>query len=213
MNLYQYHHCPYCIRVDMVANYKNVEHQKVYLLNDDEKSCFDLVDAKVVPIMQFDDGSVMKESLDIVTKLDELGDRNKVITAKDQWDNYEQIFAYIKPSMRILTYPRTILIGLPEFETQSARDYFEGKKEKMIGMSFEQATMESAQHIEVVNPILEQLPTLPINSDLCLDDVLLFPILRNLSMVKGINFNQQTLQYMQHIATLTSSELYFSRAL
>jgi glutaredoxin 2 len=197
----------------MVANYKNVEHQKVYLLNDDEKSCFDLVNAKVVPIMQFDDGTVMKESLDIVTKLDELGDKNKVITAKDQWDSYEQIFAKIKPAMRALTYPRTILIGLPEFETQSARDYFENKKEKMIGMSFEQATMESAQHIEVVNPILEQLPVLPINSDLCLDDVLLFPILRNLSMVKGMKFNQQTLSYMQHIAKLTSSELYFSKAL
>ncbi|MGJ8682876.1 glutathione S-transferase N-terminal domain-containing protein, partial [Paraglaciecola sp.] len=117
MNLYQYDHCPYCVRADMVANYKNVSHEKVYLLNDDEKSCYDLIDAKVCPILQFDDGSCMKESLDIVAKLDELGDKDKVISAKKDADKLEQIFAQIKPAIRILTYPRTILIGLPEFET------------------------------------------------------------------------------------------------
>jgi glutaredoxin 2 len=197
----------------MVANYKNIEHQKVYLLNDDEKSCFDLVDAKVVPIMQFDDGTVMKESLDIVAKLDKLGDKNKVITVKDQWDNYEQVFAKIKVSTRILTYPRTILIGLPEFETQPARDYFQTKKEVTIHMTFEQAMLYSIQHLNIVNATLVNLSVPTQANSLCMDDILLFPILRNLSMVKGIIFNQQTLSYMQHIATLTGSELYFSRAL
>ncbi|MCF2947384.1 glutaredoxin 2 [Paraglaciecola aquimarina] len=213
MKLYQYHHCPYCIRADMVANYKNVPHEKVYLLNDDEQSCFDLIGAKVCPILQFDDGTAMKESLDIVAKLDALGDKAKVISALEDGDKFEQLFVKIKPSMRILTYPRTILIGLPEFETQSARDYFEGKKEKMIDMSFEQATMQSAQHIGIVNAVLAQLPELPINADLGMDDILLFPTLRNLSMVKGLNFKPQTLDYMQHIAKLTNSELYLAQAL
>ncbi|WP_158972568.1 glutaredoxin 2 [Paraglaciecola sp. L3A3] len=213
MKLFQYHHCPYCVRADMVANYKNVSHEKVYLLNDDEQSCYDLIDAKVVPILQFDDGSVMKESLDIVLKLNELGDKSKVITAKNKWHEYEQLFADVKPSTRILTYPRTILIGLPEFATQSAKDYFQAKKEAMIDMPFEQAIIESAQHIELVNGLLAKLPELAINETLAMDDVLLFPMLRNLSMVKGLRFQQQTLLYMQHIATLTQSELYFSKAL
>ena len=130
MKLYQYDHCPYCVRADMVANYKNIPHQKIYLLNDDEKSCYDLVDAKVCPILQFDDGSAMKESLDIVAKLDELGDSDKLLTSAINSEQYEALFAPIKPSMRILTYPRTILIGLPEFETQSARDYFQNKNRK-----------------------------------------------------------------------------------
>ena len=213
MKLFQYHHCPYCVRVDMVANYKQVEHQKVYLLNDDEKSCYDLIDAKIVPILQFDDGTVMKESLDLVAKLDEIGDKNKIISPKNQWDVYEQIFAQIKVSTRILTYPRTILIGLPEFETLSARDYFEAKKEKTIHMTFEQAMLYSVQHLNIVNPILAKLSVPSESSSLCMDDILLFPILRNLSMVKGLTFNQETLNYMQNIAELTNSELYFNKAL
>ncbi|MDU0353432.1 glutaredoxin 2 [Paraglaciecola aquimarina] len=213
MKLYQYHHCPYCVRTDMVANYKNVTHEKIYLLNDDEQSCFDLVNAKVCPILQFDDGTAIKESLDIVAKLDELGDSDKVITNKNKGDVYEQLFAEIKPSTRILTYPRTIMIGLPEFATQSAKDYFQGKKETMIGMTFDKAMAASPEHINIVDPILALLPELPIQDTLGIDDILLFPILRNLSMVKGLTFKQQTLDYMQHIAKLTNSELYFSRAL
>ena len=33
VTLYQYLHCPYCVRADMVANYLNIEHKKVFLHN------------------------------------------------------------------------------------------------------------------------------------------------------------------------------------
>lgn len=213
MKLYQYDHCPYCVRADMVANYKNVAHEKVYLLNDDEKSCFELVDAKVCPILQFDDGSAMKESLDIVAKLDELGDSFKLVAPAVCSEQYDALFAQIKPSMRILTYPRTILIGLPEFETQSAREYFKHKKQKMIDMSFDQATDISDQHLAIVNPVLAHLTVPALAQNLCMDDIILFPTLRNLSMVKGVIFNESTLKYMRHIAKLTQSELYFDKAI
>lgn len=213
MKLYQYHHCPYCVRADMVANYKNVAHQKVYLANDDEKSCYDLVDAKVCPILQFEDGSAIKESLDIVAKLDDLGDKTQVITSVNKASDYEMLFAPIKPSIRILTYPRSILIGLPEFATQAGCDYFQHKKEAMIGMSFEQAMTETEQHLVVVNQMLAAFPVIAINTALCMDDVILFPMLRNLSMVKGIVFPKQTLEYMQHIVELTNSECYLNRAI
>ncbi|MDP5040040.1 MAG: glutaredoxin 2, partial [Paraglaciecola sp.] len=164
MKLYQYHHCPYCVRADMVANYKNVQHEKVYLLNDDEQSCYDLVNAKMVPILQLDNGTAMGESLDIVAKLDEVGDASKVIAPKATGDEIDAMFAAIKTSTRILTYPRTILIGLPEFATQSACDYFQAKKEKMIEMSFAQAMMMSEKHIEIVNQVLATLPSFSINA-------------------------------------------------
>ncbi len=197
----------------MVANYKNVPHEKVYLLNDDEKSCFDLVDAKVVPILQFDDGSAMKESLDIVSKLDQLGDSEKVLSASVKSGEYEAVFADIKGAMRIVTYPRTIAIGLPEFTTQAARDYFQNKKQKMIGMSFVQASEQTEQHLPAINQVLATLSVPPLSDVLSMDDVVLFPILRNLSMVKGIVFNTDTLEYMQHVAKITESELYFDKAI
>lgn len=197
----------------MVANYKNVQHEKVYLLNDDEQSCYDLVNAKMVPILQLDNGTAMGESLDIVAKLDEVGDTSKVIAPKATGDEIDAMFAAIKTSTRILTYPRTILIGLPEFATQSACDYFQAKKEKMIEMSFAQAMMMSEKHIEIVNQVLATLPSFSINAVLSMDDILTFPILRNLSMVKGVVFTANTLSYIQHIAALTRSETYFAKAI
>jgi glutaredoxin 2 len=213
MTLFQYHHCPYCVRADMVANYKNVEHNKVYLLNDDEQSCYELVNAKVVPILQFNDGSAMAESLDIVSKLDELGDSSKMLSPKVVADEIEAILATIKTSTRILTYPRSIKIGLPEFITQSACDYFQIKKEKMIEMSFSQALQQSDKHIKQVNEVLAQLPSLPITHRLSVDDVLIYPALRNLTMVKGLVFPTAIKTYLKHIAILTATELYFSKAI
>jgi glutaredoxin 2 len=213
MQLYQYHHCPYCVRVDMVANYKNLQHKKVYLLNDDEQTCFDLLNAKMVPILQFADGSAIGESLDIVAKLDEQGDYNKIITPKVLSDDIDTLFAAVKSSTRILTYPRTIRLGLPEFATQSAKDYFQAKKEKMIDMSFDMAMEISARHLAIVNSVLTKIPALPISQTLSMDDVLVYPNLRNLSMVKGLVFPAAIKHYMEHIAALTMTELYFAKAI
>jgi glutaredoxin 2 len=213
MQLYQYHHCPYCVRVDMVANYKNLQHKKVYLLNDDEQTCFDLLNAKMVPILQFAEGSAIGESLDIVAKLDEQGDNNKIITPKVLSDDIDTLFAAVKSSTRILTYPRTIRLGLPEFATQSAKDYFQAKKEKMIDMSFDMAMEISARHLAIVNSVLTKIPALPISQTLSMDDVLVYPNLRNLSMVKGLVFPAAIKHYMEHIAALTKTELYFAKAI
>jgi len=213
MQLYQYHHCPYCVRVDMVANYKNLQHKKVYLLNDDEQTCFDLLNAKMVPILQFADGSAIGESLDIVAKLDEQGDNNKIITPKVLSDDIDTLFAAVKSSTRILTYPRSIRLGLPEFATQSAKDYFQAKKEKMIDMSFDMAMEISARHLAIVNSVLTKIPALPISQTLSMDDVLVYPNLRNLSMVKGLVFPAAIKHYMEHIAALTMTELYFAKAI
>ncbi|ENA36453.1 MULTISPECIES: hypothetical protein [Pseudomonas] len=46
MKLSPYDHCPFCVRADMVANYKQVEREKIYLSNDDEATCFELIGAK-----------------------------------------------------------------------------------------------------------------------------------------------------------------------
>jgi glutaredoxin 2 len=213
IKLYQYHHCPYCVRADMVANYKNVAHEKVYLLNDDEQSCYDLVNAKMVPIVQLDDGTAFGESLDIVAKFAQLGDSGQVITAGTGTAKIDELLAIVKNSIRSLTYPRVIMLGLPEYATQSACDYFRTKKEKMIEKTFEQAMAESEHHSVAVNKILARLPVLPISNTLSMDDILVFPALRNLTMVKSLIFPQELKKYIEHIAELTNTQNYFAKAL
>ena len=213
ITLYQYHHCPYCVRADMVANYKNIAHKKVYLLNDDEQSCYDLINAKMVPIVQFDDGEAFGESLDIVARFAQLGDSSKPLTAGTDNTQTDELLNTVKDAVRCLTYPRFIMIDLPEFATQSACDYFRTKKESMLGKSFAQAMAESEQHIVSVNKVLASLPVLPIGPTLSMDDVLAFPALRNLTIVKGLVFPEKLKAYILHIAQLTGIDTYFAKAL
>jgi glutaredoxin 2 len=49
--IYLYDHCPFCVRATMVAAYKQVPFERVVLLNDDEKTCHDLIGKKMVPIL------------------------------------------------------------------------------------------------------------------------------------------------------------------
>lgn len=64
MKLSPHDHCLFCIHADMVAHYKQVEREKIYLSTDDEATCFELIGAKKVPIFQLNDDSRMGESLD-----------------------------------------------------------------------------------------------------------------------------------------------------
>lgn len=214
--LYQYLHCPFCVRADMVANFTGVEHKKVFLLNDDDKTCHDLIGAKMVPIMQFEDGSAMGESLDIVEKILSLAPADKQLAAKLQADQVSAIIADANGAINQLLFPRNVMISQPEFETASARQYFQNKKEKMIGMSFDEAFAQSAEAIEQVNTMLAALPVLTLpsqrNQQLSWDDVFIFPVLRNLTMVKGLAWPPAVEEYVTEVAQLTQTHLFTEQA-
>lgn len=216
MKLYLYDHCPFCVRAEMVANYKEVPVEKVYLLNDDEASCFTLIGAKLVPILQFDDGRAMGESLDIARKLDELGTPQRPIRSHGDYLAIQEHMNQVRLAIWCLLFPRNIALDLPEFATQAARDYFQGKKEQIIQRPFTQALAETAEHQGAVERMLATLPPLDLPSchgdTLGWDDVLLYPGLRNLSMVKGLDFPPAVRAYVEQVAALTSTHTYFDQA-
>ncbi|WP_221801770.1 glutaredoxin 2 [Oceanobacter mangrovi] len=219
MKLYQYNHCPYCVRADMVANYKQLEHEKVFLLNDDEQSCFDLIGAKMVPILEFDDGTAMGESLDICQRLDQLGNPQQVILPYQQ-AQLEAAQALISASMmdiHHLLFPRNIMLGLPEFVTQDACDYYRRKKELIIGKSFEAAIANSAEYQQRVEAMLQQLPELTRpsenNGQIGWNDVMLFPTLRNLSMVAGLSYPAAIRTYLEEVSAATGLACLFDFAI
>lgn len=216
MKLYLYDHCPFCVRAEMVAHYKQVPVEQVYLLNDDEASCFALIGAKQVPILQFDDGRAMGESLDIARKLDELGNPAQVIRPHGDYLAIQEHMNQVRLVNWCLLFPRDIALGLPEFATQSARDYFQAKKEQIIQRPFAQAREETAEHRAVIEGMLASLPPLDLPSahgnTLGWDDVLLYPGLRNLSMVKGLAFPPAVRAYVEEVARITATQTYFERA-
>lgn len=217
MKLYLYDHCPFCVRAEMVAHYKQVPVEQVYLLNDDEATCIELIGAKQVPILQFDDGRAMGESLDIARKLDELGNPQRLIRPHGDYLPIQEHINQVRLASWCLIFPRDIALGLPEFATQAARDYFQAKKEQIIQRPFAQALAETSEHKAVVEAMLTSLPPLDLPSThgdtLSWDDVLLYPGLRNLSMVEGLAFPPAVRVYVEEVARLTETATYFSRAI
>lgn len=218
MRLYIYHHCPFCLRTVMVANYKKLTYETVFMLNDDEETCYRLINARQVPILERDDGSALAESLDIAQQLDQLGDSAQFIRpASQQTVPYSDAFSRVSQHINALLYPRCLALGLPEFMSPEASQYFRHKKEQVLGKSFAQAMADSAAHIAALEQMLAQLPApsrpSEHNHTLSWDDLLIYPTLRNLTMVAGLNFPAAINDYLHEVSELTATQLYREQAL
>ena len=166
----------------------------------------------MVPILQPENGSAMGESLDIVDKILSLAPADKQLQPAKQAESVTTLLSEYSSDMNGLLFPRNILIDQPEFATASARDYFQAKKEKVIAMTFTEAMSKTEHYIGRVNDMLSKLPPLKASSNLGMDDVLIFPFLRNLTMVKGLEWPQPLKQYVDDIAALTDIHLYWQQA-
>lgn len=49
--LYNYDHCPFCVRVRLALGLKNIKHNLVFMANDDVHTPSSLVGKKIAPIM------------------------------------------------------------------------------------------------------------------------------------------------------------------
>lgn len=214
MKLYVYDHCPFCVRPRMIFGLKNLAVDLVTLLNDDEDTPIGLVGKKVVPILVKDDGSAMPESLDIVKYIDEnYGEKllsEEIRPEINEW--IKQVGSYY---YRLL-HPRVIQLGLAEYATQSAVDYFVKKKTESIG-DFSQNLAKSAEYLAKLMQDLTTLESLIVskesaNGRLSLEDILLFPMLRNLTCVKDLSFPPKVKAYVEKMAELSKIDLYTDRA-
>ena len=69
--LYHYVHCPFCIRIRLALGYLGLSYHSTVLPYDDEqRSGWALAGKKMLPILEFPDGTIMAESLDIISHLD-----------------------------------------------------------------------------------------------------------------------------------------------
>ena len=214
MKLYQYDHCPFCVRADMVAGWRQVPHEKVYLLNDDEAAHIALVGAKQVPILQFDDGSAMVESLEIVAELDAVDTGADRLDPWDEVAPQRQALNAVGQAVNCLLFPRSVAIGLPEFATPGAIAYFTERKQAIIGMSFAEAMAGTGRWQAEVEAALAAMPPVdPPGDRLRMGDVLLYPSLRNLTMVRGLAFPGWMRGYIDRVTALCATQTYDDRAI
>ncbi|TDS88278.1 glutaredoxin 2 [Rahnella sp. BIGb0236] len=209
MRLYVYEHCPFCVKARMIFGLKNIPVEIKVLLNDDEKTPVSMVGKKMVPILQKEDGGFMPESMDIVHYIDKsdgkpllTGPLNAPVAA---W--LRQVSEY---TGRLLL-PRFATAPLEEFSTPEARKYFSDKKQAASG-SFAEHLQHSEGLVKKISQDLRALDKLivepnAVNGELSEDDINLWPLLRSLSIVQGIDWPSRVQAYRDNMAKQTQVNL------
>lgn len=204
-----YEHCPFCVRPRFVLGHKNVKHELVWLMNDDEKTPKALVGKKMVPIFQPDGagGKSILESLDICDLVDSderFGKPGLFRTSSSS--SREDLSAWLRecqPDMWKLILVRIARAPLPEFAFQDARDAFVRNHPINDPASYEIAFARSPEYIASLNQRLRKLapmiysPAHCTEGGLSTDDIKLFAQLRTLTLVKGIEFPTPIQEYLQ----------------
>jgi len=216
MILYIYDHCPYCVKARMIFGFKNQAVELKTFLNDDETTPIAMIGVKMVPILEYEAGKFMPESMDIVDFIDKKYSPSLVKPSEDSkllnWINQNHSLNYK------LAMPRWVQAPLEEFQSSSAKNYFEKKKTAYIG-SFTENLKESPALISQMEKELKNLESsLDSNSSfyqekLSFNDFHLFPFLRSLSVVKGLSFPPKTKKYMENLSKLSQIPLHFDIAL
>ena len=214
MKLYIYDHCPFCVRARMIFGIQQIPVEQIILANDDEATPVRLIGAKQVPILQKPDGSYMGESLDIVRHINAQAERpiSEAIRPEIQaWA--DKVGAYYNQ----LLFPRSIQLGLPEFATPSAVVYFIRKKEAQIGTGIAQMLDKTPELLAQIHDDLQtlasQIHANALNgSEISMEDIIIFPMLRNLSMVRDIQFPPIVQDYIANMAARSQINTYFDRA-
>ncbi|UYU33282.1 glutaredoxin 2 [Siccibacter colletis] len=215
MKLYIYEHCPFCVKARMIFGLKNIPVELVVLLNDDEATPTRMIGQKMAPILQKDDSRYLPESMDIVHYVDNL-DHQPLLTGKRN-PAIEEWLRKVNGYVNRLLLPRIAQAPFDEFSTPEARAYFVNKKEAAIG-SFEDHLAHSAGLIKNISDDLRSLDKLiqqpnAVNGELSEDDIHLFPILRNLTLVAGVDFPTRVADYRDNMAKQTQVNLLSSVAI
>lgn len=215
MKLYIYDHCPFCLKARMIFGLKNIPIELKVLLNDDEATPTKMIGKKMAPILQKDDSRYLPESMDIVHYVDKL-DSEPLITGSTNAAISEWL-RHVQSYVQQLTIPRIAKAPFDEFATPEARAYFTKKKEAMIG-SFADLLTHSPGLIKKISDDLRKLDKLivqpnAVNGELSEDDIHLFPLLRNLTLVAGIEWPSRVAAYRDNMAKQTQINLLSSHAI
>lgn len=152
----------------------------------------------MLPIMQFNDGSILNESLDIIKKLDE---RNRLNI--DSWAKDHELNRWLEEvSKPLFKLVMPYLIFLPEFDKES-RIYFQKKKEIKRG-PFSLLVRERKKYENDVHQFLDTLPKSvslsPKNTEnISMADLMVASHLWTLYQVPEFQFTPEIHTYLQSI--------------
>ena len=212
MKLYQYDHCPFCIRVRMLLGRYRPDCEIITLAYDDDETPRALIGKKMLPILIKDDGTAMAESLDIIAYLQTLDNIPKL----DPTPLPAGINIAMKPlgdQLGLLIKPRVIHLPINDFGRPSAIRYYENKLIRQKGLNFNDCIEQTPSLIAAVEPVLnrvaEQLGSQHfVYQNLSMADIILFPRLRNLSIISALTMPEALNDYLTYQAQQAAVALF-----
>ncbi|CAN8063260.1 unnamed protein product [Agarophyton chilense] len=216
--LFVYDHCPFCVRVRHVLGLKNIKHNLVWLANDDVSTPTALVGRKVVPIFQPDgpSGPAYPESLDICAAVDtdsRFGDSALLKPASQRTDITRWMEEFAMP-LRRLTRVRFARAPLPEFVFRDAREAYVRNHPLQDPTSYDDNLEKSPEYIAHIQSSIQRLGDM-IHSPYCCspqglsyDDIVLFPRLRSMTIIKGLLLPPKIRDYLEYHSTVAEIPLY-----
>lgn len=216
MKLYVYEYCPFCIKARMIFPLKGLPFDMDVLLDDDIRTPTQLIGRKLLPILEKEDGSHMGESMDIVRYVDALPDTAAVITGKRRRE-IAQWCSAIEYTVYQLSMCRWSEMPVHEFSTPSAKAFYIRGKEAWVG-PFEPLLRQTPELLNDVHRALAELEPLiesdnAVNGELSLDDFNVFPLLHQLSVVKGVQYPAKVDAYRRTMAERCHISLYNEHAI
>lgn len=211
MKLYVYDHCPFCAKARMIFGLKSVPLELSFVLEDDVETPTSLVGRKTTPILQKADGSHMAESMEIVHYIDSQHGEPIVTPAGDNSPIGVWHDAAWRPVLE-LSIPRLANADFPEFGTPEAREAFKTRQTKNFG-NFDELIARTPQLVQDIERQLADLDTLLAGREhVDTDDFVLYPSLRMLSIVKGVQYPENVKNYMMRMEQSTGVGLHFDQA-
>lgn len=216
--VFVYDHCPFCVRVRHLLGLKNIKYDLVWLANDDAETPTNLVGRKVVPIFQPNGraGDAMAESLDICELIDKDPRYGPTGFFKSQTSR-EDIAKWMDDlamPMRRLTRTRFVSAPLPEFVFEEARKAYIKNHPLKDPDSYEENMKRSSEYLQQVQEKLDELAEMIESPYYCspeglsIDDIILFPRLRALTIMKGLILPKKIRDYVEYHSEAAEIPLY-----
>lgn len=192
--LYHYVHCPYCVRVRMALGFLQMPYESRIVPYDDQVTPVSLIGVKMLPVMSFD-GVPMKESLDIIRKLDQ----ENLLKLDTDLSSAEELIKSFNNPVHSLAMP--YWIHTQEF-TPTARAYFIKQKEAKRG-PFSELVKKSetfkAELAELFSGLQSRLHPFFESDNIRIQDIVIAAHLWGLYIVPEFQFPEQIHQYLQKI--------------
>ncbi|MFC3394727.1 glutaredoxin 2 [Brenneria rubrifaciens] len=211
MKLFIYEHCPFCVRARMIFGLKDMSFEQAVIMEGDVETPTRMVGRKVVPILQKDDGSYMPESMDIVHYVDSL--KAPRVADKPMVAAIEEWCKAAAGTIFKLAVPRFTRADFKELAQPEARRAYLQREEKAFG-DLDALFADTPAMLSEVQQKLATLESLLEKHDgISTTDFILFPILRTLTIVKGIELGPNVSRYVERVANATGVDLLTDKAL